>query len=53
MMKYALNNNIQIPSIGFGTWKLKNDESTTEVVKNAIKQGRVLGYNKKEETTCQ
>lgn len=36
-----LNNGKIIPSIGFGTWKLKNNEETVEVIKEAIK----CGYN--------
>ena len=39
MMKYLLRNNLEIPSIGFGTWKLKNDDSTIEIIKNAINSG--------------
>lgn len=39
MKKYVLREKIEIPSIGFGTWKLKNDESTIEVIKNAIECG--------------
>lgn len=39
MKNYILSNNMPIPEIGFGTWKLPNDESTIEVVKNAIKVG--------------
>ena len=34
-----LNNGKIIPSIGFGTWKLKNNEETVEVIKEAIKCG--------------
>lgn len=37
--KYILRNNIEIPSIGFGTWKLKNDNETAEIVKQAIDCG--------------
>lgn len=37
--KYILKNNIEIPSIGFGTWKLKNDNETAEIVKQAIDCG--------------
>lgn len=39
MKKYLLDNNKEIPSIGFGTWKLKNNDSTIEVIKTAIKIG--------------
>ena len=34
-----LNNGKIIPSIGFGTWKLKNNEETVEIIKEAIKCG--------------
>lgn len=34
-----LNNGKIIPSIGFGTWKLKNNEETVEIIKEAIKYG--------------
>ena len=34
-----LNNGKIIPSIGFGTWKLKNNEETVEIIKDAIKYG--------------
>lgn len=34
-----LNNGKIIPSIGFGTWKLKNNEETIEIIKEAIKYG--------------
>lgn len=34
-----LNNGKIIPSIGFGTWKLKNNEETVEIIKDAIKCG--------------
>lgn len=38
-MNYKLNNNLEIPSIAFGTWKFKNDETTSEIIKNAINSG--------------
>lgn len=38
-MKYKLNNNLEIPSIAFGTWKFANDETTSEIIKNAINSG--------------
>lgn len=38
-MNYKLNNNLEIPSIAFGTWKFKNDETTSEIIKNAISSG--------------
>lgn len=31
-----LNNDIIIPPIGFGTWKLKNNDETVEIIKEAI-----------------
>ncbi len=34
-----LNNNNQILLVGFGTWKLKNNEQTVEIIKEAIKCG--------------
>lgn len=38
-MKFLLSNSKVIPSIGFGTWKLPNEESTIDVVCNAIRCG--------------
>lgn len=38
-MNYILNNGNKIPNIGYGTWKLPNDEDTIEIVKNAITNG--------------
>lgn len=35
----VLNNNIKIPSIGFGTYKSGSDEETKEIVKCALKTG--------------
>lgn len=34
-----LNNGKLIPAIGFGTWKLKNNEETVEIIKEAINCG--------------
>lgn len=34
-----LSNNNKIPCIGFGTWKLKNNDETSEIIKEAIKCG--------------
>lgn len=31
-----LNNGVLIPEIGYGTWKLKGNEETTEIIKEAI-----------------
>lgn len=38
-MKFELSNGITIPSIGFGTWKLPNDDRIIEIIKNAIESG--------------
>lgn len=38
-MKFVLNNGIEIPNIGYGTWKLPNDDSTVEIIKNAVASG--------------
>lgn len=38
-MKYQLNNHLEIPKVAFGTWKLPNDETTIEIIKNAINSG--------------
>lgn len=38
--KYAiLNNGVQIPLVGFGTFKVENGQETVEAVKNALKSG--------------
>jgi len=37
-----LNNNIKIPSIGFGTYKSGSDEETSEIIKNALNLGYKL-----------
>ena len=39
MKKFTLRNDIDIPSIGFGTWKLPDDSSTSDVVLSAINCG--------------
>lgn len=39
METYTLNNNNKIPKIGFGTWKLKNNNDTIEIIKNAVMSG--------------
>lgn len=36
---YTLNNGVDIPVVGFGTWQMENNEHTTEIVKEAIKVG--------------
>lgn len=37
--RYTLNNNVQIPGVGFGTWQMPNDEQTVQAVKKAISVG--------------
>ncbi|MDO5409820.1 MAG: aldo/keto reductase [Lachnospiraceae bacterium] len=39
MEKIKLNNGLEIPAIGFGTWKAPTGEITIEAVKNAISSG--------------
>jgi diketogulonate reductase-like aldo/keto reductase len=36
---FVLNNGVLIPNIGYGTWKSPNDETTTDAVLCAIKNG--------------
>jgi diketogulonate reductase-like aldo/keto reductase len=36
---YVLSNGIKIPCVGFGTWKLQNDNHTVDIVKIAIDCG--------------
>lgn len=36
---YVLSNGVKIPCVGFGTWKLQNDEHSVELVKTAIDCG--------------
>lgn len=36
---YKLNDGHEIPVVGFGTWQMDNDENTTNIVKQAIKEG--------------
>lgn len=38
-MKFTLRNKLEIPNIGFGTWKLPNDETTIDTVCTSIKIG--------------
>lgn len=38
-MGYLLNNDMKVPTIAFGTWKFPNDETTVEIIKNAIESG--------------
>lgn len=47
---YVLSNGVKIPCMGFGTWKLLDDEHTVDVVKTAIDCGyrhidTAFGYN--------
>ena len=39
MNNYKLSNGLSIPSIGYGTWRLKNNEDTINIVKDAVKAG--------------
>jgi len=39
MREYTLHNGVNVPSIGYGTWKLKNNEETVEIVKQAVDNG--------------
>lgn len=39
LKNFALNNGINIPSIGFGTYKLPDDPTTSEIVSRAIADG--------------
>ncbi len=36
---YVLSNGVKIPCVGFGTWKLPNDDHTVDIVKTAIDCG--------------
>ncbi len=36
---YVLSNGVKIPCVGFGTWKLLNDDYTVDIVKTAIDSG--------------
>lgn len=39
MKSYKLANGNSVPSIGYGTWKLKNNDETVDIVKNAVLTG--------------
>lgn len=39
MKSYKLANGNSIPSIGYGTWKLKNNDETVDIVKSAVLTG--------------
>lgn len=36
---YTLNDGVEIPVVGFGTWQLPDNEDTTEIVEHAIEVG--------------
>lgn len=36
---YTLNDGVEIPVVGFGTWQMANDEHTTDIVEHAIEVG--------------
>lgn len=36
---YVLSNGVKIPCVGFGTWKLLDDETTVDIIKTAIDCG--------------
>lgn len=36
---YKLNDGVEIPIVGFGTWQMPNDENTSKIVENAINVG--------------
>lgn len=36
---YVLSNGVKIPCVGFGTWRLPNNESTVDIIKTAIDCG--------------
>ena len=38
-MNYKLSNELEIPSIAFGTWKFQNNEETSQIITNAIDGG--------------
>ena len=39
MKSYKLANGNSVPSIGYGTWKLKNNDETVDIVKTAVLTG--------------
>lgn len=50
---YVLSNGVKIPCVGFGTWKLLNDDTTVDIVKTAIDCGyrhidTAFGYRNEE-----
>lgn len=38
-MNYKLNNGLEIPNIAFGTWKFPDNETTSQIIANAIESG--------------
>lgn len=38
-MNYKLNNGLEIPNIAFGTWKFPDNETTSQIITNAIESG--------------
>ena len=36
---FKLNNDRQVPEIGFGTWRLENDDNTRDIVAEALRAG--------------
>jgi diketogulonate reductase-like aldo/keto reductase len=36
---FKLNNEVQIPKIGFGTWKIQDGEAAINAIKIAVKNG--------------
>ncbi len=36
---YTLNDGVEIPVVGFGTWQMENDDSTADIVEHAIEVG--------------
>lgn len=50
---YVLSNGVKIPCVGFGTWKLQNDDTSVDIVKTAIDCGyhhidTAFGYRNEE-----
>ncbi len=39
MQAYKLNNGLEIPKIGFGTWRIKGGEKAVEIISTAIENG--------------
>lgn len=39
MKSFTLHNNVSIPSVGFGTWQLKDNGEATNAVSTALKTG--------------